>query len=489
MHRYILPLFLLLSCTATARPDTSLHVYYGLLHAHTMICDGSGTPAEAYAMARKAGLHFFAVTPHNHIEAESGAGERKDGISIARMHELYNGNRNVTVTRKWKTGGTYRSEQVTLTPLIQAAHNATDRRFVALYGQEFSTISTGNHVNVLGVDHVLTTENGNYRLLLDHLRTAAPGAVIQLNHPEVEQDLFATAGSDKEKRRMYNDYGIDAGDLGPAFSNWAGVMQPYTHLIELLSGPAMAQTRTEDYHYHDNANDYFFYLKQGIHVSPSAGQDNHYRTWGTVTDARTGVVAPALSEAMLYDAFRRNRTFVTEDKNLTAVLYVNDSVMGATLHTKTAGALQLSVLLRDADEAGAGYDVEVVMSSIQPEVSTAARNHKETDGIVSRTRVKGNGLHTLPVAHAMAGSSFCYLRIKQAGGDRAWTSPVWIQASGNAAAQPAATATQYYWTTSSSSKVYHTVNCPAVRQIKATNRRSGTKPPADRKPHECVTGQ
>ena len=46
--------------SATAAED--LKVYYGLLHAHTRFSDGSGTPAEAYTMAKGAGVQFFAVT-------------------------------------------------------------------------------------------------------------------------------------------------------------------------------------------------------------------------------------------------------------------------------------------------------------------------------------------------------------------------------------------------------------------------------------------
>ena len=42
------------------------------------------------------GLHFFAVTEHNHSEAEMGiSADRKDGILIANNHALYNGNATI----------------------------------------------------------------------------------------------------------------------------------------------------------------------------------------------------------------------------------------------------------------------------------------------------------------------------------------------------------------------------------------------------------
>ena len=45
-----------------------------------------------------------------------------------------------------------------------------DGQFVALYGQEFSSISSGNHVNVFDVPHVIddnAVPNGDYAALLN----------------------------------------------------------------------------------------------------------------------------------------------------------------------------------------------------------------------------------------------------------------------------------------------------------------------------------
>jgi hypothetical protein len=100
-------------------------VYTGLLHAHTSISDGSGTPEEAYKMAKQAGLNFFALTEHNHIQAD-GTGERKDGILIAKDHNLYNGSRNVSVNT---SGG----NTVVIKPLIKAAKDATTESFLAIW--------------------------------------------------------------------------------------------------------------------------------------------------------------------------------------------------------------------------------------------------------------------------------------------------------------------------------------------------------------------
>jgi hypothetical protein len=484
----------LLTTAAYAQPDTSYRVYFGLLHAHTMTCDGSGTPEEAYAMAKGARLHFFAVTPHNHAEAESGAKERKDDVLIAKRPELYNGASNVTVTRKLKENGGMRTEQVTMKPLLRAAKDATDNRFIGLYGQEFSTISSGNHVNVLGINYVLKTENGNFSKLVAELATiTGEKPVIQLNHPEVEADLFYSGTNTSDRNKMYNDYGIDAGDLGPHFADWVRAMQPYSHLIEVLSGPAMEENRVDHYHYNDNANDYYFYLSQGLHISPSAGQDNHYKTWGTVTDARMGVVAKSLSQAALFDAFRRHRTFASEDKNLRTVLYVNDSMMGATVKAHKDDEVRITIHIADADEPNATYDVSIYTGIIHPQLSTQATNAKAAHGLVIKQRVQGNGLHKIN-GFAYAGDSlFCYAKVQQTDGDRAWTAPVWINLKGgqykpHTATQPTAKVTgsaKYYWTSTSSSKVYHAAGCSGIAQIKPDNLRSGDTPPAGRHQHKC----
>lgn len=123
-------------------------VYLGNLHSHTSYSDGSGTPHDAFRHAREAAkLDFLAVTEHNHAAAESGAGDRRDGILIATDPSLYNGADPFS--------------------LVETAKRMTeDGKFVALYGQEFSSISKGNHVCVFDAPSVITTPNGRFDSLL-----------------------------------------------------------------------------------------------------------------------------------------------------------------------------------------------------------------------------------------------------------------------------------------------------------------------------------
>jgi hypothetical protein len=109
-------------------------VFFGNLHSHTSYSDGSGTPDETYHHAHEvAHLDFLAITEHNHAQCEEGASaDRKDGIMIATSPQLYTG-----------------PDESALMP--EAQKWTTDGQFVALYGQEFSSISKGNHINVFKV--------------------------------------------------------------------------------------------------------------------------------------------------------------------------------------------------------------------------------------------------------------------------------------------------------------------------------------------------
>src|SRR5882672_5014507 len=139
---------------STLLQAADLHVYFGNLHSHTSYSDGSGTPSDAYKTARdKAKLDFLAITEHNHSQAESGAGNRRDGLLIATDHSLYNGSQGSSVISSAKTFN-------------------KDGSFVALYGQEFSSISKGNHMNVFDIDSVIdeaVVPNGDFNALINWL--------------------------------------------------------------------------------------------------------------------------------------------------------------------------------------------------------------------------------------------------------------------------------------------------------------------------------
>ena len=156
------------AAAAAARALTTANVFFGNLHSHTSYSDGSGTPTDAYLHARDvAGLDFLAITEHNHKNAPS---------DIATDHNLYNGSQDSS--------------------LISAAGRFNESgRFVALYGQEFSSIGSGNHANVLDVRDVIDeadVPNGQWDKLLgswlpSHKDSEGLSAVMLLTIPPRQQ--------------------------------------------------------------------------------------------------------------------------------------------------------------------------------------------------------------------------------------------------------------------------------------------------------------
>jgi len=120
--------------------------FFGNLHSHISFSDGSGTPRQAYLYAPyNAKLYFLALTEHNHAEAIGN-----DGLGIAINLALYKGHGSNS--------------------LIAVANSMTaNGRFVALYGQGNSTISSGNHVNVFDIGGLINVERGRFDKLLDFL--------------------------------------------------------------------------------------------------------------------------------------------------------------------------------------------------------------------------------------------------------------------------------------------------------------------------------
>jgi DNA/RNA endonuclease YhcR with UshA esterase domain len=123
-------------------PD-GMFAYWGDLHAHSTVSDGSGPPRMAYATARAAGLHFFALTEHD------------SWLTQAEWDEIGSAARAATV----------------------------DHAFVALRAFEFT--SPDGHVNAFNTNTWVTHTDPNYDSLskLYAWLGSQPNAFAQFNHP------------------------------------------------------------------------------------------------------------------------------------------------------------------------------------------------------------------------------------------------------------------------------------------------------------------
>lgn len=160
-------------------------------------------------------------------------------------------------------------------------------------------------------------------------------------------------------------------------------------LINLINGPS----HTDCTHLQPGSpseGEFRRYLNLGLHAAPTADQDNHKRNWGDATDARTAVLAPALTKAALLTAMRQRRVYATEDRNLRLVYRVNGQLLGSRIlgaGVPAAGtALTVSLAITDDNEPNAGYTVEVFSDQI---------GGNDVASIVRTQSVTGNGMHNI----------------------------------------------------------------------------------------------
>lgn len=383
------------------------NIYFGNLHAHTLYSDGSGTPAQAFQGAKAAGLDFMAVTEHNHKAAESD--EDTARIHIARDPTLYNGNQ--------------------ASSLVEAAKAATqDGSFVALYGQEYSVIKKGNHINVFEAPSVIPIPNKEYRQLLEWTAqnpdsTGKP-SLLQFNHPALDD---------------YNDleYGRNQFESEAA---WVAAMDAQVELIELFNGPSHEQG-TGWRSAAVQEQDYYDYLNLGFHLAPSVGQDNHYFTWGKITDARVAIIAPDLTHASVMAALRARHAYATADKNLRLIFRSGSSLQGDVASATVVAVeedLPLTLSLKDDDESDASYRIDVFS-----DVPGGAPIDPERPA--NTFLLEGNTSAPLPLDGVVFRQSGQYVlvRVTQINDDPekedvAWTAPIWFGGSAPTAAGPGA---------------------------------------------------
>ena len=378
------------SSTQLAAQDAPT-VFFGSLHSHTSLSDGKGTPAEAYAHARDvAGLDFLAIPEHSHAQAGN----------IANNPVLYTGPGTLS--------------------LIPTAQRFTEEgRFIALYGQERSTISSGNHMNVLDAPQVIDTASGHFRTLLQtwlpaHLDTMGQEPLLLLNHP-------ATSNSPRNR-----EYGID--DFDHDTARWLAALDPRAQLINLMNGPSHASGTGMDPG-RPSESEFRRYLNLGLHVAPTADQDNHRRNWGNATDARTAVLAEHLTKASLLTAMRQRRVYATQDPNLRLEYRLNGKLLGSRITggavPAQGSALTISLVIADQDEPNTTYSIEVFSDQIGGNAQAA---------VVRTVTASGNGTVNIDGVTYDGGAQYVYLKIRQGDGDTAWTAPVWLEPDGGTVA-------------------------------------------------------
>jgi len=279
--------------------EKQLNFYFGQLHSHTNLSDGTGTPEEAYTYARDvAKADFVAITDHSNWFDNDLANE-----NIKDYKE--------STSASWKK-------------LRQTADSFNeDNKFVAIGGYEMTwSGSTGGwgHINTFNTPWFVSRNNKNMDLKAYYNKLAqSPDSISQLNHP-----------------------GKTFGDFGD-FSFYSPEADKVVNLIEVGNGegPVRGSGYFPSYEYYTRA------LDKGWHVAPTNNQDNHKGKWVGANTARTVILANSLTRESLYQAIKEKKVYATEDENLRISYNVNGMPMGSSLNNPDK--LNISIDITDPD--------------------------------------------------------------------------------------------------------------------------------------------
>lgn len=263
-------------------------LYFGQLHAHTDLSDGTGSVEEAFAYASQVpGLDFFAVTDHSQT------------FDYAREPSLTED--AARISQAWARGKA-------------AAESVTDGEFVGIFGFEMTWNQGQGHISTFNTPGFLSREQDAYQSYASGMEAyydallEAAGSVSQFNHP-----------------------GDGDGDFKD-FSGYSPVLDNRITLIEVGGGTAG----------YDRA------LALGWHLAPTHNQNNHAGHWGDETDARTVVLAPELTEQAIYDALADYRVYATSDGDLEIVYTLNGHLLGSRIPMAEMGeTVTITADLRD----------------------------------------------------------------------------------------------------------------------------------------------
>lgn len=281
-----------------------LNIYFGQLHSHSNISDGSGSIEDAYKYAKeKSGVDFLAVTDHSNSLDNDTKASMADG----------------SMSTEWVLGH-------------NTAKKYSDDEFLGVYAYEMTWSNGTGHMNTFntpGFESRNKTDftNSNSKALENYYNTLKqyPASISQWNHPG------KTFGD-------FNDFAL----YDPQIDN-------VVNLIEVGNGEGQVHGSG----YFPSYDFYTRALDKGWHVSPTNNQDNHKGRWGNANTARTVVLADSLAEESLYDALRNKRTYATEDENLSIVYTLNDEVMGSMLSDKPS-EVKIKVDVKDEDTEDIG---------------------------------------------------------------------------------------------------------------------------------------
>lgn len=341
---------LCVSTFSAGTPIGGYNVYYGMLHSHSDISDGKGTPSDAYKYARDtAGLDFFSLADH------------AEQMSSTEWSNLKN------------TANSYNQ----------------DGTFVTFWGFEWSSPVYG-HVSVFNTSDYckydpFNLKTNTFRRLCEWLNSR--DGIAFMNHPGRENTF-----SDE----FYNF------DRGPYSDKVVG--------MELWNknNDFSEYYYNDGYHSNDGNKGYFDEaLTLGWKIGAAGSDDNHDANWGTKNDYRLAVLATNKTRASIYDALKNRRFFSTLDKNISLSFKVNGNEMGSIISTGT-------------------YNIDIKASDMDT-IETFTKVQLIKNGSVIKTWTPNIAAPVLSTTITTALNDYYYVKVTQADGNEAISSPIFIR--------------------------------------------------------------
>lgn len=245
-----------------------------------------GFPAEHFALAKANGYDFYITTDHSQEE---------------KFHPTSANSTAWVITKK-------------------AAIDATDEKFVALAGFEYSE---NNSLN--GKGHINVINSATY------LNALEPG----IDLPYLYKWLGTVASNgDGPVVASFNHPGPNG------YNNWAYRDAKVTNVITMLE----VVNSNKNVHYEG----FIKALDAGWKVSPVAGNDNHGFGGIKNQNSRTFVLATERTKPAILDAIKNRRTYASFDQNINCSYTVNGKIMGSTL-ADVAEVYKFDISISDPD--------------------------------------------------------------------------------------------------------------------------------------------
>ena len=308
----------------TELPTSGWDLYFGSLHSHSSISDGTATVEELfYAASQAENMEFFAVTDHSNAfdNAQSGS-LSADGTAIS---------------AQWAAGKS-------------AAEKATTGTFVGIYGYEMAWPSA------MGLGHISTFATAGFQSwqqsgfntydtgLQNYYQTltTVPESISQWNHPGTFYGNF-------------RDFGFYSPDYDKQIT-----------LMEVASGGELETAYAS----------YIRALDLGWHLAPTNNQNTHSTAIGR---GRTVVYAESLTEADIYEALRNYRCYATEDSDLSVFYCLDGYFMGTLLERRdVAETVTLTAKLNDPTDAIGTVEVLTTGAEVLATETVDASSHNLT---------------------------------------------------------------------------------------------------------------